>query len=42
MLLFLVNQILDLLKEDTDMGLLDLGANIGMYTLPAARMGKKV
>ena len=31
-----------LLREDPEAGLLDLGANIGVYTLSIAKMGRKV
>ena len=32
----------NLLRKDSEAGLLDLGANIGVYTLSIAKMGRKV
>ena len=32
----------NLLRKDPEAGLLDLGANIGVYTLSIAKMGRKV
>ncbi|XP_071175148.1 uncharacterized protein LOC143079406 isoform X2 [Mytilus galloprovincialis] len=32
----------DLLKSDPELNLIDIGANIGVYTLSAAKMGRKV
>ena len=32
----------NLLRKDPEVGLLDLGANIGVYTLSIAKMGRKV
>ena len=32
----------NLLRKDPEAGLLDLGANIGVYTLSVAKMGRKV
>ena len=32
----------NLLHKDPETGLLDLGANIGVYTLSVAKMGRKV
>ena len=32
----------NLLRMDPEAGLLDLGANIGVYTLSIAKMGRKV
>ncbi len=32
----------DVLKRDSSLGVIDIGANIGMYTLLAAQMGHQV
>ena len=40
--LFIVSMIQNLLRKDPEAGLLDLGANIGVYTLSIAKMARKV
>lgn len=42
LLLIVVAHAVHLLRQNPDAGLLDIGANIGMYTLTAAKMGRKV
>ena len=37
-----VNLIQKLLKEDPDAGFLDIGANIGIYSISIAKIGRKV
>ena len=42
LIIFPVAEVNSLLNRYPGSGLLDIGANIGMYTLPIAKAGKKV
>ncbi|XP_048771299.2 uncharacterized protein LOC125677330 [Ostrea edulis] len=37
-----INMILDMLRQDPDLQFLDLGANLGVYSMAAAKLGRKV